>query len=123
MVVEINLWLDGRLAAGEEVFVAEIADYEARRELLRAGKGNSVRRLDALIPTLTYLPLSTQMMRRAAELWALARNQGLPTAPPEALDADVILAAQAESVGALVATENVGHLSRFVSARHWRNIP
>lgn len=123
VVTEINLWLYGRLADGDEMIVTEIADYEVRRELLRAGKGNSVRRLDALIPTLTYLPLTTEMMRRAVELWALARNQGLPTAPPDALDGDVILAAQAERVGALVATENVGHLSRFVPARHWRDIP
>jgi len=61
-------------------------------------------------------------MRRAAELWAQARNRGTPTAPPEALDADVILAAQAERAGAIVATENVGHLARYVTARHWRDI-
>jgi predicted nucleic acid-binding protein len=72
---------------------------------------------------LDYLPLDTSMMRRAAELWARARNMGLPTAPPEALDGDVILAAQAERVAAVVATTNVGHLARFVSADHWRNIP
>jgi hypothetical protein len=61
-------------------------------------------------------------MRRAAEFWAQARNLGIPTAPPEALDADVILAAQAARVGAIVATENVGHLARFVTALHWRAI-
>ena len=61
-------------------------------------------------------------MRRAAEMWAIARQQGTPTADPREIDADVILAAQAESVGAVVATENVGHLSLFVDARRWREI-
>jgi predicted nucleic acid-binding protein len=122
VVAEINLWLEARLLAGAVVYVPEITDYEVRRELIRAGKRKSVRKLDALIRQAAYLPLDTATMRRAAELWAQARNRGMPTAPPEALDADVILAAQAEKAGAVVATENVGHLARFVTARHWRDI-
>jgi predicted nucleic acid-binding protein len=122
VVAEINLWLEARLRAGAVVHVPEITDYEVRRELIRAGKRKSVRKLDALIRQSVYLPLDTATMRRAAELWAQARNLGTPTAPPEALDADVILAAQAERAGAIVATENVGHLARFVTARHWRDI-
>ena len=61
-------------------------------------------------------------MLRAAELWADARRRGKPTADPKELDADVILAAQAIEAGAIVATENVGHLSRYVTARHWSAI-
>jgi hypothetical protein len=38
------------------------------------------------------------------------------------LDADVILAAQAMEVDAIVATDNVGHIGRFVTATSWRNI-
>lgn len=122
VVQEINLWLEARLLAGTVVHVPEIADYEVRRELIRAGKQKSLLKLDALVAQASYLPLDTSTMRRAAEFWAQARNLGTPTAPPEALDADVILAAQAERAGAIVATENVGHLSRFVTAKHWRDI-
>jgi predicted nucleic acid-binding protein len=121
-VVEINRWLRAQDVAGRIVYVPEIADYEVRRELIRAGKHKSLEKLDALIRTAVYLPLDTAVMRRAAELWAQARNQGMPTAPPEALDADVILAAQAEKVSAVVATVNVLHLARFVPAKHWRDI-
>lgn len=46
----------------------------------------------------------------------------MPTADDKELDGDVILAAQAEQADALVATENVGHLSRFVDAQAWRDI-
>jgi hypothetical protein len=61
-------------------------------------------------------------LRHAAALWADARKRGLPTADPKELDCDAILAAQSLEVGAIVATENVGLLTRYVVARHWRDI-
>ena len=61
-------------------------------------------------------------MVKAAEFWSALRQRGLPTADRNALDADVILAAQAIESNAVVATENVGHLSRLVTARNWRQI-
>ena len=67
--------------------------------------------------------LSTPIMLRAAELWAEARRRGRPTADPQALDCDVILAAQALAMDATVVTDNVGHLALFVEAKSWRDIP
>jgi hypothetical protein len=63
-------------------------------------------------------------MRQAAELWAQVRCQGLPTADARALDADAILVAQvllatAPGDTVVVATTNVGHLSRVVPAQRW----
>ncbi|KAF0210813.1 MAG: hypothetical protein FD167_5373 [bacterium] len=46
----------------------------------------------------------------------------MPTADPKELDCDVVLAAQALMVNAIVATENVAHLSRYTEAKHWRDI-
>lgn len=121
-------WLRGILAAGGRVLVPEIADYEVRRELIRAGRAQGIARLDALAEQLGYLPIDTAVMRRAAELWAEARKAGQPTADIHALDADVILAAQAglagesDGVAVVVATTNIGHLGRFVDARPWASI-
>ena len=64
-------------------------------------------------------------MRRAAELWAQARQQGQATASDNTIDVDMILVAQALALGSpdvVIATTNVGHLSRFVGAELWRNI-
>jgi len=64
-------------------------------------------------------------MRKAAELWALARQSGLPTAADKNIDVDVILAAQALTFGVpdvVIATSNIGHISRFVPAELWQNI-
>ncbi len=117
-------WLAGLQAAGRRVVLPEIADYELRREYLRAGMANSLKLLDSLANVVEYLPLTTAAMRKAAELWAQARSVGRPTAPDHALDGDVILAAQALSLGTavLVATANPAHLARFVAADLWQNI-
>jgi predicted nucleic acid-binding protein len=119
---EISAWYDQLLASGATVIIPELADYEVRRELLLAGLADSLRRLDGLKLVLEYLPISTRAMQRAAELWAISRRSGQPTADRHALDGDVILAAQAEEAGGIVATDNVRHLSRFVDARVWRDI-
>lgn len=119
---EIADWLQEMLRSGVKVCIPEIADYEVRRELLRLEKPESVERLDKLKTVLTYLPINTETMIKAAEFWAEARRRGKPTADPKALDGDAILAAQAAQMNAIVATENVGHLSRFVEARSWREI-
>ncbi len=124
---QCQAWLDKRLQQGERIAIPEIADYEVRRELLRAGLTRSLRRLDALILTLEYLPIDTSVMRLAAELWSEARRKGQPTADAKALDGDVILAAQAilattPEVPTIVATTNVAHLARFTVSKLWESI-
>jgi predicted nucleic acid-binding protein len=119
---EINRWVWERLSVGTLLFSSEAADYEIRRELTLLNRVKSLDRLDALQTRLVYLPLDTLNYRRAAELWAESRRKGQPTADRHALDVDVLIAAQAEAIGAVVATENVGHLARLVDARHWRDI-
>ncbi|HEV3118012.1 MAG TPA: PIN domain-containing protein, partial [Gemmataceae bacterium] len=93
-------WLGTLLARGRRVLVPEITDYEVRRELLRIGRKAAMVRLDALAQATEYLPLTTAAMRRAAELWAQARQQGQPTAGDNTIDGDMILAAQALTLGA-----------------------
>ncbi|MFI5456901.1 MAG: PIN domain-containing protein [Isosphaerales bacterium] len=121
-------WLKTLLSAGVRVMVPEIADYEVRRELLRANRREGIIRLDALAEQIGYLPLNTDVLRLAAELWAESRRGGFPTADDKALDADVILAAQARladidpEFDVVIATNNPGHLSRFVSAVPWSAI-
>ena len=121
-------WLLDAALDGSVVVVPEIADYEVRRELIRARRAAGIARLDALISQvhyIEYLPLTTPAMRQAATFWAEARQQGRPTAADPALDGDVILAAQAATLdrpGIVIATTNARHLSRFVSAMPWPEI-
>ena len=127
-VIAVTEWLSRCLMNGARVVVPAIVYYELKRELLRAGKSASVSRLDAFINAASgrYLPLSDEALRLAAELWAQARRQGRPTAEAQALDIDVLIAAQAllfaPASEVVVATTNPKHLALFVTAAHWNQI-
>lgn len=125
----VLVWIKRLLREGHKPLVPEIADYELRRELVRISSSNALRTLDRLGATLGYLPLDTETMRRAAELWAQSRAKGRPLADEHALDGDVILCAQAELLAhanprhdVIIATTNVGHLRTFATADEWKNI-
>jgi predicted nucleic acid-binding protein len=120
---DAQTWFAAMLASGlHELIVPEIADFELRRELIRIESRNSLAELDAMGRLLTYAPITTADMRRAAALWAMARKTGKPTAPMDALDGDVIVAAQSLERGATVVTDNVKDLSRYVPAMRWQDI-
>lgn len=87
----------------------EIADYEVRRELLRAGKAASVMRLDAFVVAEPdhHLPLTTQDVRLAAQLWAQARR---------------IVARHFGLSGVLVATQNTRHFANLAPAALWSDV-
>ena len=127
-------WFEAELLAGNRICIPAIADYEVRRELIRAGRRKSLDKLDELTHELSYLPILGETIRVAAELWAEARRLGQPTAPEPALDADCLLAAQSRTFLALnrshrwmrftrdervrgidlaIATTNPGHISRY----------
>ena len=122
--IPIQSWLMNEVSAGATVYLSEVADFEVRRELLRlikAGKlpASRLDRLDFLQTMFTYLPASTAAWRKAAEFWADARSKGLPTASPDALDADAIVAGQAAEMQATVVTGNAAHIGRWVPVKIW----
>ncbi len=124
---QIKAWLDDLIRSNSSIIIPEISDYEVRRELIRSGKVQGINRLDMLQAITGYAPITTQIMLKAAQLWANVRNQGQPTAGHTALDADVILAATALTISeqghsTVIATTNVKHISRFTIAKNWQDI-
>ena len=103
-----------RLRVGDRVAIAEICDYEARRELLRKGAIRQLQNLDELVHRSEYFPIDTDLMKAAAALWADMRRKGVPTSAESGLDGDVILAAQARRFDDhVVLTANSKHLSEL----------
>lgn len=122
-------WLVHLETSGVEVIIPAIADYEVRRELIRARATAKLRRLDALAIRFARADIDAAAFDRAAEFWAQLRRLGMPTAGDEDLDADAILAGLAATMGGLgdvvtIATKNPRHLVRFpgIHAELWPNI-
>ncbi len=117
---EIKAWFDLLLARDIPVLIPAVVDFEVRRSLILAERSRSLARLDALQLQATLLPITNDDLRLAARLWATSRKQGRSVGDPRELNADVILAAQAINFPrAVIATENIGHLTQFTAARPW----
>jgi hypothetical protein len=128
-VQQMLAWLATREMSGAMIVVPEIADYEVRRELVRARIASGIIRLDILKSRFIYLPISTSAMLRATKFWADVRQQGVPTASPDALDGDCILAGMVATAFdpidvVTIATNNAVHLGRFlgIDARDWFSV-
>lgn len=122
-------WIEDCEQSGVLLLVPAICYYETRRELERRNAAAKMKRLEQFVFSIAnrYIPLTTAHLEEAARLWGVARNSGRAMASVDALDADVILCAQALSLGLspadyVVATTNVSHLSQFVSCAEWSTI-
>jgi predicted nucleic acid-binding protein len=126
-------WLYSLLANGIFVVSSHVCDYEVRRSLilesLRKPKIDSLKDLDDLQDLITFLPLTNEVMKEAAGVWAEARIQGMPIADEKSLDADVMICAQYKLLESeypgryiVIATTNVNHLSRFAEAKKWHDV-
>lgn len=122
-------WVLDCVGAGNRVVAPAIGYFEVLRELERLNAATQITRLRAFCQAGPgrYLSITDAHLDVAAKLGARARNDGTPTASMDALDVDVILAAQALSLGSaaasvVVATTNVAHLALFVPAASWTDI-
>lgn len=119
-------WL---LMAPHTFAVADVTRYEAEREWHRLGATRQLATLAAFLERIPGVEVTPEVWGRAAALWGAVRRAGKPTAAPEALDADAILAAVAaelarEGERVIIATTNVGHLRTLgADARGWQDIP
>src|SRR5262245_45949315 len=115
--------------SGADVLMPAVVDYEVRRKLHHLGATAKLRNLDALRKRYDYLDISAAAWDHAAALWGALRRQGAPTASPDDLDVDCIVAGLALTLGqpcdtVTIATSNISHFGRFpgIHARVWTAI-
>lgn len=128
-VVDCQRWFSHLNARGVYFTTSEICDYEVRRELIRRNKLINIQNLETLRQEIDVLPLTHQVMLKAANLWAVARQNSNPTSDKKNIDVDMILSAQwmllkEEYPGQyiVIATTNPKHLKLFAEAEEWINI-
>ena len=129
-ISQCTKWFDTLLARGVLVVTSEISDYEVRRELIRI-KSEGLPKLDSLREKIHFQPVTTDILKKAAELWAVTRQNHIKTADDKNIDADMIITAQWSLLSeefpgraVLIATKNLRHLKIFAkeNAQEWMNI-
>lgn len=131
-VDDCNEWLASLLSQKFLVAIPEIADYEERREQIRRKNRKCLQRLEDIRSKTEHFKIETEVMLKAAEIWAYAWQMGQPTADNKALDGDAIVAAQAviaKTAGMYVevATTDAKDMNRllapyFINAKRWKDI-
>lgn len=51
----------------------------------------SIDNLDELREIISFIPVTSTLLKKAAYIWASARSQGIPTADEKSLDVDIII--------------------------------
>ncbi|MEK7878238.1 MAG: PIN domain-containing protein [candidate division NC10 bacterium] len=105
------------LESREPVYLSVVVYYEVKRGLLHVGAVNQLRQLDENIKSvLRWASVSDVAWDRAAYLWADCRRQGRPHDD----DGDLLIAAQANTLGAVVVTRNTRDFTDLqVAVENW----
>ena len=119
---DVKDWFRSLLLRGAdapEILVSVLADYELRRTLIQRGASAGLAQLDDVARSVTYVPVTPEVVRRGAELSAQLRREG----DNRMSDADVLMAAQAEVMGAILVTSDAAlHSIPGITAKDWNEV-
>jgi tRNA(fMet)-specific endonuclease VapC len=103
------------LAADAHLILSPLVFYEIKRGLMRRDAKRQLGFFEQLIKTFWWNDLQRTDWQRAAELWA---NEIAHGRPPQ--DADLLIAAQAHRLKAIVVTANEDHFTPLgVKIENW----
>lgn len=87
--------------ANTRLVLCPVVYYELRRGLMKKGASRQLEGFETLARRLEWIDLARADWERASELWAQRQITGRPMA-----DADLLIAVQAERLGAILVTDN-----------------
>ncbi len=129
-------WFDTLFLRGVRIVTSDLCHYEVMRGLISssiqsAEPAPGLKSLELLKTDgfLEFLPVSTEALNLAANLWARAFTSGQTTRSEKDIDIDIIISAQYQLLKdefpgqqVIMATTNLKHLSIFCDAANWRDI-
>jgi predicted nucleic acid-binding protein len=102
---------------GHAFVACPVVAYEVRRGLLHRAAGTQLRRLEALVGAWGWDDIRREDWEWAARTWAECAAQGRPIN-----DADLLIAAHAARLGAVVVTHNVRDFAELgVDVEDWKH--
>jgi hypothetical protein len=126
-------WFEQLVCRSATVMTSDLCAYEVERGLFLArkktGAFDGITLLEDLRNRIVFLPITSELLRESAILWADAQSQSLGTSSPKNIDVDIILCAQYRLLQneypgrtVIVATENIRDIGRFANADRWEHI-
>lgn len=129
-------WFDPLFIRGVRIVTSDLCHYEVMRGLISssirsAEAAPGIKSLELLKADgfLEFIPVSTEALDLAANLWARAFTSGQTTRDEKDIDIDIIISAQYQILRdefpgqrVIMATTNLKHLSIFCDAANWRDI-
>jgi predicted nucleic acid-binding protein len=129
-------WFDTLFLRGVRIVTSDLCNYEVMRGLKTSSIRSrlvapGIKSLESLKSDgfLEFLPVATEALDLAADLWARASTSGQTTRDEKDIDIDIIISAQYQLLRdefpgqrVIMATTNLKHLSIFCEAAHWRDI-
>ena len=105
-----NSKLQSLLKQNALILISPIVFYELARLLYKKQAKTHLAFLEGLVARFEWIDLKRTTWILAAQFWANCRKKGTPTGDGnEGLDADALIAAQAEEYNAVVVTNNIRH--------------
>ncbi|MFH1421623.1 MAG: PIN domain-containing protein [Planctomycetota bacterium] len=103
------------LKEGCIIILSPVAFYQIKRWLLKKNATRQLKDFEELASLLQFREINKAVWETAAELWSDLQRKG-NSCP----DDDIIIAAQAQSIGAIVVTNNTKHFELFeVTIDNW----
>jgi len=106
--------LRAALASNARVFISAVVYYEIKRGLLRRDASRQLAAFEEMVRHLEWLDVERPHWDAAAALWAESRRVGSPIN-----DADLLLAAQARQLRAVVVTDDDDFNRLDVPCENW----
>jgi tRNA(fMet)-specific endonuclease VapC len=115
----VSQHLTAAVQTGHRVCLCQPVYYEVMRGLLKTNATRKLHLFETLIlPLFTWIPLTDDDWRQAAQFWADATNAGKQLA-----DIDLLVAAIAKRVGGVVVTDDADFSVLLVRRENWRVLP
>jgi hypothetical protein len=134
-VQELWAWFQQKLEEKCRLCSPDVCAYEVRRGLclnqIKTGRADGLNALDRFVfeEIIQLVSTNREIVKLSSELWAESKIKGIPTAPDNSLDIDIIICAthrwlegEHPDRQVVTVTKNVRHLSRFINAVEWQTV-
>jgi predicted nucleic acid-binding protein len=107
------------ISENPEYYLCPVVYYQIKRWLIDIRAKRKLQHFDSLAKSMIWLNFEQEDWERAIIIWLAMKKKGFD---PKHQDADILIASQAERIGAKVITNNLKHFNRiYADCETWKD--